>query len=113
MSCCSTCGQRLPKSRLLIDLNGNCITMDQRVVHLRPRDAEVLQVLYDASPRFISSRFIEERVLGLEAEERCEEWVRVRIAMLRKRLAGLPLRIRNRHGIGYALEEISAPAEAQ
>ncbi len=109
MSCCSTCGQDLPKTRLLIDLNSNHISLGGRTVRLRPRDAEVLKVLQDASPRFVTPQHIEDRVLGLEAEERCSEWVRVRISMLRKKLRGFPLAIQNRHGIGYRLHE--APSE--
>jgi DNA-binding response OmpR family regulator len=108
MGCCSTCGQDLPKTLMLIDLNSNHITLGGRTVKLRPRDAEVLKVLHDASPRFVTPRHIEDRVLGLEAEERCCEWVRVRISMLRKKLRGFPLVIQNRHGIGYRLHEASA-----
>jgi DNA-binding response OmpR family regulator len=107
MSCCSTCGQDLPKTRLLIDLNSNHISLGGRTVRLRPRDAEVLKVLQEASPRFVTPRHIEDRVLGLEADERCAEWVRVRISMLRKKLRGFPLAIQNRHGIGYRLHEAS------
>jgi DNA-binding response OmpR family regulator len=107
MSCCSTCGQELPEKRLLIDLNSNQIILGGQTVKLRPRDAEVLKVLHDAAPRFVTPRHIEDRVLGLEAEERCAEWVRVRISMLRKKLIGLPLTISNRHGIGYCLLEHS------
>jgi DNA-binding response OmpR family regulator len=102
---CSTCGQYLPEARLLIDLNSNSVSYGAHSVRLRPRDAEVLKVLQEASPRFISRDFIEERIVGQLAETRCPEWVRVRVSMLRKRLKGLPIRIQNRHGVGYRLLE--------
>jgi DNA-binding response OmpR family regulator len=109
MPCCSTCGQELPEKRLLIDLNSNHIILGGRTVKLRPLDAEVLKVLQDAAPRFVTPRQIEDRVLGLESEERCAQWLRVRISLLRKRLTGLPLSIINRHGVGYCLKEHKGP----
>lgn len=108
MTCCTTCGQSLPASRLLVDLNTNRVTLGTLSVKLRPRDAEVLQVLHDAAPRYISPGDLEIRVLGTEAGERCSEWVRVRISMLRKKLEGFPLRIENNHGTGYRLVEVAA-----
>ena len=108
MGCCSTCGQELPESRLLIDLNTNTVTQGGVVTKLAPLDAELLSVLQEAAPRFVTPRFIEDRLLGLESEERCEAWTRIRVKMLREKLRALPLKIENRTGVGYRLVVVAA-----
>lgn len=110
MECCSACGQRLPKPRLLVDLNNNAAILGEHTVRLRPLDAEILKVLHDASPRLVTMDHIEQRVLGNGSEERCPAWIRVRICLLRKKLGHLPISISNCYGIGYRLTEGTAPS---
>jgi len=114
MECCSTCGQRLPpprllKARLLIDLNTNTVAWGETKVPLGACDAEMLKVLYDASPRPVTLHHFEARVLGYGDEERCQAWLRVRMCSLRRKLRDLPVKIITVYGLGYRLMEIRRP----
>lgn len=108
---CPTCGGVLPETKLVVDLNTNVVVLGSHRIKLRPRDAEVMAVLQEYYPRSVSESRIEDRVLGNESGERCREWVRVRISMLRKKLAGLPIHIANTHGVGYRIVMAPVPDE--
>jgi len=109
MESCSTCGQRLRSPRLLIDLNTNTVSWGETRVRLGARDTEVLKVLYDASPRTVTPRHFDERLLGYGDEERCGTWLRVRMSILRRKLRDMPVNIVTVYGLGYRLMEIPPP----
>lgn len=91
-------------SKLLIDRTGHRISFGKVAVELTPREFEFFDALHKRSPRFTTSSQLAELVLGDESA-RCDEWGRVRISMLRKALARLPVQVETRRCRGWRIVE--------
>ena len=104
MPCCPTCHQPLPAERFLIDLTANEVVSADRRVSLSPQQAEVLQTLRDAYPRYASREHIQARIYGVSGGPDGFNWISILILGLRKKLRGMPVAIRSKWGLGYQLE---------
>lgn len=103
MTCCPTCGQKVSKDKLLIDLAGNTVTYGDRTVKLSPQQAEMLYVLNETAPRMCTNEFMQARIYGEEDGPPTYEWINVQIFHLRRKLRNFPVIVNNHWGRGYML----------
>lgn len=105
MGCCPTCGQAVPDSGLLVDLQRNRLSCGTASVDLAPAEAELLFTLVRAVPRALARDAIAVALWGgALADERRGNNIDVYLNRLRRRIAPLGFRIQNYRGRGFALE---------
>lgn len=101
---CPCCGAVVEPSRLLVDLNSNCVTRLGRTVPLQPRETEIILALNRVYPRRASVNKLISAVWGRGDEpDAALVSIRVRICTLRAKIAPLGLSIPRSRVAGYAL----------
>lgn len=101
---CPTCGQHLPQGATpVVDLDGNKVVMASGQRLLTPLEAEVLTVLAEAMPRFVTNDDIRRRVWGANVDRERHKPVYDSIVRLRRNLAGTRIGIESRYRLGYRL----------
>lgn len=102
MACCPTCGQAVPAAKLLVCLQTNTASFGGQTVQLRPREAEIAEIIRSVYPRSLSAEAIAGRLYG--ASDRSIGSVYVLTCHLRRKLATIGATITNTHSAGYRLE---------
>lgn len=103
MNCCPTCKQTVDASRLLVDLVTGVVSCGGKTTRLKPREAEILDLLCEAYPQTLSYEQIIHRVNGAYGADFGMETLKVHISHIRTGLKGFPLEISKFHREGYRL----------
>lgn len=98
---CPCCGGELKNQRPRIDLNTNSFIFKTRVVALRPREAEVLEVLIKRSPGVVTRDTITRCLWGWNEPNDPFKNIQVHICRLRHVLKGTGATILNVWDVGY------------
>lgn len=100
---CPTCNQPvLRANRLLVDLLSNKISYGDSVLHLRPREAEIISAIWEMYPQVAPSERIISRVCGID-DDFTNNTLKQHVCHIRSKLRGMPLEIQTVWGVGYRL----------
>jgi len=102
MACCPTCHQPAPDSRLMVCLQTNVASFGGQTVQLRPREAEIAEIMRRAYPRSLSAEAIASRLYGVS--DGSIGAVYVLTCHLRRKLATIGATIQHTHSTGYRLQ---------
>lgn len=89
--------------KLLFDLAGNSVLLDQEPVHLSKMEVSILSILLNGRGRYYSKVMLEERLYDANSEFEGNA-IEVHISSLRKKL-GKSL-IKTTRGLGYIIEKL-------
>lgn len=113
--CCPTCGQDLPDTDLIVDIDGtvdgsggtNTAVRNGLVVTLAPLSAELLYILAKAAPRLVSRDTLIRGLWGIAESDGASRHLDVRISRLRKDIEPLDLTIVTARQAGYGLRQLT------
>ena len=92
----------MQQTRLLVNLDTNCIVFGERAVRAAPKHCEVISVLADALPRTVEYQFLISRVWGTNSNVAIKT-VHTTVCFARRMLEKLGWTIKAEHGVGYRL----------
>jgi DNA-binding winged helix-turn-helix (wHTH) protein len=105
---CKCCGQTLPfpADKVVVNLGDNRLWFRGRAVYLTTRQAHLAFVLVRRMPETVAHEAITQFMWGDRSTEWSDTNIKVGITELRRRVAGMGLRIVNTWGRGYRIEAI-------
>lgn len=86
----------------MVDQDANRVSLGDKVVRLTRLETDIVKVLHEHSPRFLTGEYIEACVLGLHEEPRTH-FPQAHICNIRRKLSDMPLTINNEYGNKYQL----------
>ncbi len=105
MQKCPLCGTICEILDARVDVDAGIFLWEGGNIELRRRPSQLLQALFEASPRAVSKGYLMDAMYGLfsEEEEPDDQILTVYVYQLRKKLTLTPFRIKSVWGDGYRL----------
>lgn len=104
MTCCPTCGQKLPETGIHFDDEAAILIYDGRFLDLTPTEYELLSALWHAPGRSRTKEQIMNVLYSLRIDREPElKIVDVLVCKIRKKMKGFPIAIQTVWGTGYRI----------
>ena len=94
------------RQRFEFDYNRNAVFFQCRVIHLSPREADILQLLLKNRVRVTPLGALIQRVYGVTESDTAAVSIRALVHSLRKKLAVTSITIKAKARIGYEIDFI-------
>lgn len=119
MNLCPCCRQPLPAlDEISVNMTGNVLLYNGQCLKITRQEADLLEILVRRRPNTVLYDTIISGLWGLAEPQDAQNCLKVRITMLRKKLAPIGLGIKTEWGRGLRLDTLrdasgmSVPAEA-
>jgi DNA-binding response OmpR family regulator len=101
---CPCCGQVIPDdgNRASVSLETNTVTFRGLATRLEPLQAEILSVIAEQAPRYITVDALMRRVFGILEQDGSIKGLHVAVSRMRKKIEPMGLRLINARSRGAA-----------